>query len=98
MKLDLLTVSSEEQIISLSNGYYADLKFDLVYKRWYYDLYKNDELLYAGISLTPNSFGLVDIAKGSIGVVDRTPDGGEYEPYLELGNRLGVLEVYENEN
>lgn len=93
MEINLLNVESKEKAITLRDGYVADIRFDLVYKRWYYDLYKDGELLYAGISLTPNSCGLLKINDYCLGLMDRVPDEEEYEPYVELGSKLGLLEV-----
>lgn len=95
MKVNLLSVSSAEQTIALYDGYTAVIKFDLIYKRWYYDLYQNGVLRYAGISLTPDTAGLYEISPYSLAVVDRSEDKGFYEPYNELGARLGLLEVRE---
>lgn len=93
MIVNLLTVASEEKLITLQDGYVAHLRFDLVYKRWYYDLYRDGELVYAGISLTPDSCSLLGISDYFLGLIDQVPNDQDYEPYLELGSKLGLLEV-----
>ena len=89
----LLSVAPREQILGLANGYTADVKFDPFYYRWYYDLYKDNELVYSGISLTPDSNGLLNISKTTIGVIDSGNKFESYEPYNELGLRLLLLEL-----
>lgn len=88
----LLSVSPKEQIVGLANGYSANLKFDPFYYRWYYDLYLDNELVYSGIALTPDSNGLLNISKTSLGVIDTGSKHEEYEPFLELGTRLALVE------
>lgn len=95
MTINELTVASKEQSLVLYNGYVADIKFDAIYKRWYYDLYQNGELKYAGIALNPNTAPLVGVSPYSLGVVDRLDDKDFYEPYNELGVRLALLEFEE---
>lgn len=93
MNINLLSVESKEKAITLQDGYIANLRFDLVYKRWYYDLYKDGSLIYAGMSLTPDSCSLLGIHDYCLGLVDRVPKDQDYEPYVELGSKLGLLEV-----
>ena len=94
MKLTELAVTAqEEQNIVLSNGYTAALRFDMVYKRWFYDLYLNDVLVYAGVALTPDTAPLHGISPVSLGIVDFSEDKSEYEPYSELGARLALMEI-----
>lgn len=88
-----LSVSSEPQTMNLNDGYTAELRFDPFYYRWFYDLYKEDELLYSGIALTPDSCGLLNICNVAIGMVDTGMPEGEYEPYNALGTRLNIVEV-----
>lgn len=88
-----LSVTSEPQILGLANGYTADLRFDPFYYRWYYDLYKDNELIYAGIALTPDTCGLNDISAVALGIIDMKEPEGEYEPYNALGTRLQIVEV-----
>jgi hypothetical protein len=95
MQITELKVGSKEQKILLSNGYSADIKFDVFYKRWYYDLYKDGELKYAGIALNVNTVGLFNISPVSLGLIDIVGDKEEYEPYNELGTRLMLVEVTE---
>jgi hypothetical protein len=90
-----LLVSSEPQWVSLNNNYYADIKFDYIYKRWYYDLYKNDELVCAGISLTKDCPTLKGISSIYLGVVENIANKTEYEPFVELGKKLMLIEVTE---
>lgn len=113
MEINELVVNSEEQKLTLLNGYVAFIKFDPFYKRWYYDLYQGDELKFAGVALNPNTIPLSKFTNYSLGLIDKLSDadyyyssGDEnfpyqnvlrhdkfYEPYLELGGRLGLLEV-----
>lgn len=95
MKITKLEVGSKEQTIVLSNGYAADIKFDVFYKRWYYDLYKNGELKFAGVALNVNTVGLFNMSPVSLGLIDIVGDKAEYEPYDELGMRLMLVEVAE---
>lgn len=93
----LLSVEPKEQILGLANGYTADVKFDPFYFRWYYDLYKDNQLIYSGISLTPDSNGLLNISNTTLGIIDSGDRLEPYEPYAELGLRLLLLET-DNEN
>lgn len=95
MVLNELVVSSKEQTVTLSNGCFARIEFDAIYKRWYYNLYIGGELAYAGISLTPDTSGLLHITRTHLGLVDLANDKYEYEPYNELGSRLGLMEAIE---
>lgn len=88
----LLSVNPKEQILGLANGYSANIKFDPFYFRWYYDLYLNNELVYSGIALVPDSNGLLNISKTSLGIIDTGNKYEEYEPYTELGTRLALVE------
>ena len=88
-----LSVTSEPQTMNLNDGYTAELRFDPFYYRWFYDLYKDEELLYSGIALTPDSCGLLNISNIAIGMVDTDDPVGEYEPYNAIGTRLMVIEV-----
>lgn len=93
MTITELAVSSEEQTVYLSNNYSAVVRFDMIYKRWFFDLYRGEELLYAGIALTPDTYPLKDIAEVSLAIVDWANDKLQYEPYNELGARLGLMEI-----
>lgn len=95
MKINELVVASEEQLLALLNGYNAEIFFDPIYKRWYYNLYEGTTLKYAGIVLDPDTFPLLNFSDYFLGCVDKLDDKEAYEPYLELGSRLGVLEVME---
>lgn len=95
MKINLLTVASSEQKVFLANGFVADIKFDAIYKRWYYDLYENGNLRYAGIALNPDTAGLLGISPVSVGLVDRLNNNEFYEPYSELGVRFALVEIQE---
>lgn len=96
MVLNELLVASKEQIIALSDGRAARLYFDPFYKRWYYNMYGADnEILYAGIALNPDTMPLQNISPYYLGLVDKVDDNQPYEPYNELGTRLGLLEVSE---
>ena len=87
MTINELVVSSEEQKLTLS------IKFDPFYKRWYYDLYLNNELLYAGVALNPDSAPLMQFTNYSLGLIDKMNDKLFYEPFAELGSRLGLIEI-----
>ena len=95
MKLIELTVGSKEQTVLLSNNYSADIKFDVFYKRWYYDLYENGVLKFAGVALNANTLPLFSMSPVSLGLIDIVGDNEEYEPYNELGTRLMLVEVTE---
>lgn len=91
-----LLVSSKEQILTLAGGKSARLYFDPFYKRWYYNLYdENNEIMYAGIALMPDTAPLKSFTPYYLALVDKMADGLTYEPYNELGSRLGLLEVSE---
>lgn len=88
-----LSVAPEEQTVGLLDGYTAEIRFDPFYYRWFYDLYKDNELLYSGISLTPDSCGLLHICVKALGLVDVGNKHETYEPFLSLGSRLVLIEV-----
>ena len=91
-----LSVMPEEQTVILQNGYSAAIRFDMIYKRWFYDLYMDDgTILYAGIALPPDSAPLNGFAEESLGLVDLSEDNEEYEPFSELGGRLALMEITE---
>ena len=95
MVIDELVVSSDEQVIALSDGKSARLYFDPFYKRWYYNMYDNENnIMYAGIALNPDTMPLQNISPYYLGLIDKMDDGF-YEPFNELGSRLGLLEVAE---
>lgn len=93
MTLNELIVSSEEQTLKLSGGYSAKILFDPYYKRWYYNLYNGNAIVYAGIPLDPNTAPLAGFTDYYLGCVDKLANNEPYEPYDELGSRLGVIEV-----
>ena len=95
MQVNLLAVVAEEQTVTLQNNYSAEIFFDRIYKRWFYNLYKEDELVYAGIALIPDTAGLLTISPTGLGILDMANDKEEYEPYSELGSRLGLAEITE---
>lgn len=88
-----LSVSSQEQTILLRDGYSAVLKFDMIYKRWFYNLYRQGTLIAAGVSLKPDTSPLIGMAKVSLGLIDLSDDKEEYEPFSELGSRLALMEL-----
>lgn len=90
-----LTLSSEEQNITMLDGYSAEIRFDACYKRWYYNLYYYGELVAAGIALNPDTAPLLDFMSNSLGIVDTGDKREEYEPYAELGSRLQLVEIHE---
>lgn len=94
MQMTELSVVSKEQMVHLQNGYVAVLRFDMIYKRWFYDLYRDDgTILYAGLALLPDSAPLNGISEVSVGLVDLSEDKEQYEPYSELGGRLALVEI-----
>lgn len=93
IQINELVVSSKEQKLTLKDGYSVDIKFDPFYKRWYYNLYQYDEILYAGIALNPDSMPLFDFTDYSLGLIDKIDGNSFYEPYSELGSRLGLIEI-----
>lgn len=90
-----LTVASEEQTLELYDGYTAEIKFDRCYKRWYYNLYLNGVAVAYGIALNPDTTPLLRYTQDSLGLLDTGESKEEYEPYLELGNRLELVEISE---
>ena len=90
-----LIVSSEEQWLSLTDDFVANIKFDYIYKRWYYDLYKNDEIVYTGIPLTKDGPTLKGISNVYLAIVENNEYKVEYEPFAELGGILTLVEVVE---
>ena len=95
MAITELVVSSKEQRIDLYNGFYIRLFFDPIYKRWYYNLYENEKLKFAGIALNPDTRPLHNFTGYYVGLIDKITDKIGYEPYNELGARLGLLEIKE---
>lgn len=90
-----LMVSSEEQWLSLTDGHTADIKFDYIYKRWYYDLYKDEELVFAGIPLTKDCPTLKGISPVYLAIIENNEYNVQYEPFSELGGILTLVEVVE---
>lgn len=90
-----LTLSSEEQNITMLDGFSAEIKFDACYKRWYYNLYQYGEAVAMGIALNPDTAPLLGFSKGSLGLVDIGDKKEIYEPYTELGGRLQLVEINE---
>lgn len=90
-----LTVASEEQNITMLDGYSAEIRFDACYKRWYYNMYYYGELVAAGIALNADTAPLLGFFNGSLGLVDTGNKKEEYEPYVELGDRLNLVEITE---
>ena len=93
MTLTDLGVTSKEQTVYLQGGYSASLRFDMIYKRWFCDLYQGAELKYAGIPLVVDSAPLNGISPVSLCVVDLSDSKEEYEPFAELGSRLALMEL-----
>lgn len=93
MVVNELSVASEEQTLALLNGYKANIFFDPYYKRWYYNLYNGDVLVYAGFVLDPDTASLLGFSDYFLACVDKLDSKEMYEPYNELGSRLGLLEV-----
>ena len=90
-----LEVGSNEQTLTLLDGHVAQLFFDRCYKRWYYNLYYMDELVAAGIALNPDTAPLLGFTSESLALLDLGNKKEEYEPFVELGQRLNLLEISE---
>lgn len=90
-----LTISSEEQNITMLDGYSAEIRFDACYKRWYYNMYYYGELVAAGVALNPDTAPLLGFFSDSLGLIDTGDKKEEYEPYVELGSRLNLVEISE---
>lgn len=90
-----LTLSSEEQNITMLDGYSAEIRFDACYKRWYYNLYYYGELIAAGVALNPDTAPLLGFTGDSLGLIDTGNKKDVYEPYEELGGRLQLVEIAE---
>lgn len=93
MTYNELVVGSKEQTLDLGEGYIAEIRFDPFYKRWYYNLYKDDVAMYSGVALNPDTLPLNKFTTYSLGLVDKLKTKDPYEPYNELGVRLGLVEV-----
>ena len=91
----ILEVASDEQTISMLDGYTARLFFDRCYKRWYYNLYYMNELVAAGIALNADTAPLLGFMTESLALVDTGSPKEEYEPFEELGQRLTLVEISE---
>lgn len=91
----ILEVASDEQTISMLDGYTARLFFDRCYKRWYYDMYYMGDLIAAGVALNADSAPLLTYTKESLGLIDEGNKKEEYEPFQELGQRLALVELSE---
>lgn len=90
-----LTLASEEQTITMLDGYSAEIRFDACYKRWYYNLYYYGELVAAGIALNADTAPLLGFFTNTLGLVDSGDKRDVYEPYVELGGRLKLVEIAE---
>lgn len=90
-----LTLSSEEQNITMLDGYSAEIRFDACYKRWYYNLYRYGEIVAAGVALNPDTAPLLGFVNDSLGIIDTGNKKEIYEPYVELGERLKLVEISE---
>lgn len=90
-----LVVASKEQTLTLLNGYSAEIKFDPFYKHWYYNLYQGDTLMFAGVSLLPNTLPLHGITNYYLGCLYTGEPNEFYEPFDELGGLLKLIEVQE---
>ena len=88
-----LTVSSEEQTVTLTDGFSAEILFDRCYKRWYYNLYKDGVLVAAGIALNPDTAPLFGYVDDSLGLANNIKKGVEYEPFDELGTGLLLMAI-----
>ena len=95
MKFYELTVGSEEQNLALMDGYMAQIRFDPIYKRWYYNLYKYGEAICSGVALNVDSAPLIKFSGHSLALLDKYGTKDFYEPYNELGKRLALVEILE---
>ena len=90
-----LIVGSEEQWLQLSSGYSADIKFDYIYKRWYYDLYFDEALVCAGVALNKDSPTLKGMSPVYLAVVEDNDNNVQFEPFSDLGGILVLMEIVE---
>lgn len=95
MTLTELGVTAKEQTVYLQGGYSAALRFDMIYKRWFCDMYYEGEIVYAGVPLVVDSAPLNGISPVSVCLVDLSDSKEEYEPFAELGSRLALMELAE---
>lgn len=94
-----LVVESEEQSIVLSNGYVAELRYNVFNKYWYYNLADVEgNYIFYGMALKPDACPTyrlthnIEIPK--LVILDEARGSKEpYNPYVEIGGRLGLYEV-----
>ncbi|MBR2008271.1 MAG: hypothetical protein IKA01_09915 [Alistipes sp.] len=94
-----LVVESEEQSIVLSNGYVAELRYNVFNKYWYYNLMDVEgNYIFYGMALKPDScptYRLThDASIPKLVILDEARGSKEpYNPYVEIGGRLGLYEI-----
>lgn len=94
-----LNIRSEEQTITLSNGYTAELKYNVFDKYWYYNLFDIQQTpVFYGMALKPDTCATRDLTRNEniplLVMLDEVPDSKEaYNPYVEIGGRLGLYEA-----
>lgn len=90
-----LVISSEEQTISIRDGYKAQIKYNPFNRYWYYNLINPDGVVVAyGLALKPNTYATYKMDFPGLALVDRLQgDKTEYNPFVELGGRLMLVEL-----
>lgn len=88
-------VESKEQRIVLKDNKVAHIKYNPFNKYWYYDMYDSEGNIIAyGMALKPNTFATNKQQVGGLALIDRLPnDKSEYNPFVELGGRLMLVEL-----
>ena len=91
-----LSIASKEQNVTIGDGYTAELRYNVFGKYWYYNLIDSGgNYLFYGLSLKPftNALYFTETSTNvpKLFVVDEAyGDKEPYNPYVELGGRLGV--------
>lgn len=90
-----ILVESKEQRISLKNNGVAHIKYNPFNRYWYYDMYDEfGNIVAYGLALKPNTFATNRLQLGGLAVIDRlSGDKTEYNPFVELGGRLMLVEL-----
>lgn len=90
-----IIISSKEQRIGLKNNNTAHIKYNPFGRYWYYDMYDAEgNAIALGLALKPNTFATNRQRIGGLAVIDRVPkDKTEYNPFVELGGRLMLVEL-----
>lgn len=95
--LQEIIVSPQEQILSLGI-YQIEIFYNPFNEYWYYNIMTEGEYIIKGISLQIGATGFFGVTYMKdlpyICILDKNPeDKTTYNPYTELGNRLGLYLV-----